>query len=195
VAAPSANRYQTISPTQAHHVLHTLEGSVELVLDGGPCAEGIESTVVDVSEPGAPVVLRPGASSLGQLQSVVPSTVARATTVAEDSLRPSPGMDRRHYAPDAFVCMVHGRAALVERVAGEGLGGRQVGVLLCGESEALAGATVRTLPSNPAAYARGLFAALHELDRSGVHAIVVEEPPSGMDWWAVRDRLDRAACR
>ena len=96
VAAPSANRSRELSPTRAEHVLKGLDGRIDLILDGGPCPGGIESTVVDVT---GPVVrlLRPGPVTVAQLEAVV-GRVEVAPTCRTGPL-PSPGMLTRHYAP------------------------------------------------------------------------------------------------
>jgi L-threonylcarbamoyladenylate synthase len=201
IAAPSANRYQTISPTTAAHVVKTLAGAIELVLDGGPCAAGIESTVVDVTGV-APRVLRPGAVSLSALRAVAPDVVAARDEEAppEDAVRASPGMDARHYAPRARLVIVetwHEAQAAALRCAGSGA---KVGLVLHTRRDALAldlarggYIAVRTLPSDAAGYARELFSTLHDLDDDGVDVIVVENVPADDAWWAVADRLRRGA--
>src|SRR5581483_9390824 len=100
IAAPSANRYQSLSPTTAAHVAKSLADTNLLILDGGPCSEGIESTVVDLSG-AVPRVLRPGALSLGDLRAVLPEISVLQANVPEKAVRPSPGMDPKHYAPRA----------------------------------------------------------------------------------------------
>ena len=106
VAAPSANRSNRISPTRAEHVLASLAGRVELVLDGGPCVGGLESTVIDLSglvaREADPVILRPGLVSRADLERVLDREVriASETTAEEHKGLPSPGMMSRHYAPE-----------------------------------------------------------------------------------------------
>jgi L-threonylcarbamoyladenylate synthase len=183
VAAPSANRFQSLSPTTAAHVLKGLAGRVDLVLDAGPCAHGIESTVVDVTGE-LPVLLRPGALSLEALRAVVGALREAPSPVA--GARRSPGMDRRHYAPRAR--LVAARSDAVEE-ARRTAGGR-VGLVTW---RARGGADVARLPDDPAGYGRGLYAALHALDDAGCDAVVVEELPGTPGWEAVRDRLGRAS--
>ncbi len=198
LAAPSANRYQTLSPTTAAHVVKSLGDAVDLVLDGGACAAGIESTVLDVRA-APPRVLRPGALDLARLRAVDASVVYEAGVVAEGPAHASPGMDARHYAPRARVVVVDGRAATLARAAAEERSGATAGVVVRGaaptsvEAAAL-GARVlaRALADDPERYGRELFATLHAMDDAGCKTIVVEAPPVAEGWWAVSDRLRRA---
>jgi L-threonylcarbamoyladenylate synthase len=196
IAAPSANRYQGLSPTLAGHVVKELGDAVDLVLDGGPCHAGVESTVVDVRG-GAMCVLRPGAVDLGRLRAAGAIEMHRETADA-GTLRPSPGMDARHYAPRAQLLLAkNGDEAL--RIAALLLSpsqGERVGLLLCGAHESIAGEArlvVRSLPGDPAEYARQMYRALHELDDAGVDVIVSQAVPDGEAWWAVADRQRRGA--
>jgi L-threonylcarbamoyladenylate synthase len=190
VAAPSANRYQQLSPTTAAHVLKGIDGRVDLVLDGGPATLGIESTVVDVSRD-PPRLLRHGSLAYDLLRLSLPS-LAVSDGPAEETgeALPSPGMVRRHYAP---------RATLL-RVARDELdraldGASTVGALLLEGTTVTprAGLVARTLPRDAEGYARALFAVLHALDDLGCARIVVEEVPADEGWAGVRDRLARAA--
>jgi L-threonylcarbamoyladenylate synthase len=192
LAAPSANRFQSLSPTRAEHVVRSLGGEVRLVLDGGPCREGIESTVVDVRTD-IPRVLRQGALSLEMLRRVCPRTaLAEPSAPSRDELRASPGLDPKHYAPRARLLLVE-RAALAESVRrAEDAEGRPVGVLVLGPFDAREGVKVERLPSDAEGYAHGLFAALHRLDDE-VATIVVERVPDDVAFDAVRDRLARAS--
>jgi L-threonylcarbamoyladenylate synthase len=185
LAAPSANRSEGISPTTAEHVLRGLP-DVPLVLDGGPCAWGIESTVLDLTT-AVPTLLRPGALSLRGLREVTGAIALRDAETADGAARPSPGMSRRHYAPRAAVLL----AKDVRDVDPADLAG-PVGVLTY-ESGLSSGAEI--LSADPREYAADLYAALHRLDDAGVATILVQEPPQTEDWLAVRDRLSRAAVR
>lgn len=192
VAAPSANRYQQLSPTTAAHVVKGLEGRVDLVLDGGPTTHGIESTVVDLSgDP--PRLLRPGSLAHDVLRTEIASLViVEAPAEETGEALPSPGMVRRHYAPRATLVRVPSER-LEEAARGGGLVGvvrRQGGAAVAGD-----GLVARTLPADAEGYARGLFAVLHALDDLGCARIVVEEVPEGAAWDGVRDRLSRAAER
>ncbi len=193
IAAPSANRYQTISPTRAEHVVKSLGDAVALVLDGGPCDAGIESTVIDVT--GArPRVLRPGALSLAALRAVAPDIERGEAVAAEDALRPSPGMDARHYAPRARLVVAGTRAQAVSEAVARASENERVGLVVRGEVQATAlRIDVRVLPDEPTAFAAALFATLHALDDEGAATIVVEAVPAAEAWWAVADRLKRAS--
>jgi L-threonylcarbamoyladenylate synthase len=181
LAAPSANRSEGISPTTARHVVESLP-DVPLVLDGGPCAVGIESTVLDLTV-SPPRLLRPGALGLRALREVVGPVSLPTDPVTDGTARPSPGMSRRHYAPRAKVVLTTD----VDRT--EGLEG-PVGVLAY---DAADGPYREVLPADPAGYAADLYAALHRLDDAGVRTVIVQAVPESEEWLAVRDRLGRAA--
>jgi L-threonylcarbamoyladenylate synthase len=173
VAAPSANRFGRVSPTSAEHVRDDLGDDVDYIVDGGPCRVGVESTIVDLSGE-VPAILRVGA--------VGPSALASAlgTPVVVRSGGPvrAPGSLASHYAPRAELVLVDAAAVDAEverRVAA----GERVAKL--------------TLPEDPAAAARSLYASLRALDAEGNHAIVTALPPDDELHAAVRDRLARAA--
>jgi L-threonylcarbamoyladenylate synthase len=195
VAAPSANRYQGLSPTNASHVVKQLGDDVDLVLDAGSCEAGIESTVVDVRAEIARV-LRPGAVDIATLRAVIPDLEVRVERAQGEELRASPGMGARHYAPRAALILgaTYDEAA---RMANElSSMGKHVGLVVHDEDETPAPASsilVRRLPREPGRYARDLYRTLHDLDDAGVDTIVVEGVPSGEAWCAVADRLERAA--
>jgi L-threonylcarbamoyladenylate synthase len=180
LAAPSANRSEGISPTTARHVADGLP-DVPLILDGGPCAWGIESTVLDLTV-SPPRLLRPGALSLRALREVT-GAITLPDGVADGAARPSPGMSRRHYAPRARVILTKD----VDDV--EGLAA-PVGVLAY---DAADGPYREVLSADPREYAADLYAALHRLDDAGVRTIIVQAVPESEEWLAVRDRLSRAA--
>jgi L-threonylcarbamoyladenylate synthase len=194
VAAPSANRYQGLSPTIAAHVVKELGNSVDLVLDGGSCQAGVESTVVDARGDVARV-LRPGAVGLARLREVVPIEVA-ADMMREGQSRASPGMDARHYAPRARLLLVETWEE-ARRIAGRlASSGECVGLVVHDPRENSAGEShvvVRWLPLDPIEYARLLYRTLHELDDAGVDVIVAQAVPEGEAWWTVADRLRRGA--
>jgi L-threonylcarbamoyladenylate synthase len=205
LAAPSANAHMHVSPTTAAHVVRSLGDRVDLVLDGGPCTHGIESTVVDVrSDP--PRVLRAGAATLEALRAVVPAITYDAITVEGDAARASPGLASKHYAPRARLAVVEGFRALVDEASRASLAGTRVGVLgwsdearatlqhgAVGGSAAPTLSFVAQLPADAEGYARALFAALYDADEAKVELLLVEAVPDTPPWWAVRDRLRRAA--
>ncbi len=195
VAAPSANRFQGLSPTTASHVVKQLGERVELVLDAGPCEAGIESTVVDArSDP--PRVLRPGAVDLAALREVVPGIEAQTDSMRGPAPRVSPGMEARHYAPRARLVLADTWLEAQRIAYGIAGGGARVGLVThevhttsVREQRVL----VRTLPRDPTQYARLLYGTLHDLDDAGVDAIVVQGVPRDEAWWAVDDRLRRGS--
>jgi L-threonylcarbamoyladenylate synthase len=195
VAAPSANRSMELSPTRAEHVLRGLDGRIDVLLDGGPTAGGIESTVLDVTA-NPPRLLRPGLISVAELEAVIgPLTHARSFTVADRDMAqalPSPGMLPRHYAPRTpLECVERDDTERIASLIAEGyrVGWVTFAAIPQVESSAV---LVRVLPSDPAGYASQMYAVLHKLDALGLDRIVVTLPPDNDDWLAVRDRLRRA---
>lgn len=182
LAAPSANRFGRVSPTSAAHVLAEFGDEVRIVLDGGPCEVGIESTIVEVTERGARI-LRPGHFSAADLAVVL----GREPAGADPSSPRVPGALRAHYAPRTPVELVS-TEALRERAGAEHGDCR---VLALGPLPE--GRRGVVLGSDPRSYARGLYAALRALDHEGASKILVEAPPETPAWVAVRDRLHRAA--
>ncbi len=197
VAAPSANKSNQLSPTTAEHVARGLMDVDGVILDGGPCTVGIESTVIDLSTD-FPVLLRPGGVSRAAIESVLGVRVQRAAaTAAADAPRRSPGTLDRHYAPRAALCMVAAgdAVALATTIDSLRAGGVTIGLVAYSDFDLpfREDVVVRILPARADLYASSLFASLHELDDAGVAAIVVEMVPALPIWEAVRDRLKRAA--
>ena len=205
LAAPSANAHMHVSPTTAAHVVRSLGDRVDLVLDAGSCAHGIESTVVDVTSD-VPRVLRAGATSLEALRALVPEITydAGLLVVPGDAARASPGLASRHYAPHTRVVLAgRGADAVVAAVEESARGERRVGAILWSDEaraalddRARAGrplASSTSLPADAEGYAHGLFAALHDADDASLDALIVERVPDAPAWWAVADRLRRAA--
>ncbi len=187
VAAPSANRFGRVSPTTAQHVADEF-GPDLLVLDGGECELGIESTIVDCSRD-HPVLLRPGVLLRAQIEAAAGEPLREPD---RDAPRAS-GTLAAHYAPRATVRILP-TAQLLERLeldrpnklavyAREDLSSIHVGE----------DARVRRMPAEARAAAHELFAVLRELDAAGAGEIWIEEPPHTPEWEGVRDRLFRAA--
>ena len=190
VAAPSANRFGRISPTTADHVREELGDRVPLILDGGPCTVGIESTIVDCSR-GAPAILRPGHISAAHLETV--TGIQPQFEAAAGTPRVSGSLEV-HYAPQTPMRMVAGGERLLEFLNTQRHRGKRCGVVGHGQPPQ-AGLTHlwRLLAADPVAYAHDLYATMREMDVAGVDLIVVEAPPNRPDWTAVVDRLRRAA--
>ena len=192
LAAPSANRSTHLSPTRAEHVLASLHGMIDLVVDAGPTSGGLESTVVDLT--GRPArLLRPGLITATELEAVIGPiqwTENNSRRVTEP-LR-SPGQLERHYAPRTplEIAPDQGRPRVQELLTQ----GRRVGWLTWSGASGIDHPALLTihLPAQPGSYAAGLYAALHKLDAAGLDRIVVALPPDEEAWLAVRDRLRRA---
>jgi L-threonylcarbamoyladenylate synthase len=171
IAAPSANRFSGLSPTSAEHVRAAFGSDVEIVLDGGPCPVGIESTVVSVARRPA-VLLRPGMISREEIQELA-GEVELGAAPGEGG-HASPGLHARHYSPRTRLLLVRGGT-----VPGAGRGA----YLKHGIS----------MPATAREYAAAMYSTLHGLDLQGLDWIAVEEPPEAPEWAGIRDRLRRAA--
>jgi L-threonylcarbamoyladenylate synthase len=188
VVAPSANKFGRVSPTTAEHVRAELGDAVDLVLDGGACTVGIESTIVDLTrEP--PAILRPGHISAAQIAEALSQALGEST----DGRPRVSGSLASHYAPQTPVVVVPGEAVeeFVRRHAG-----KRVAVLSrAGRPRDSRASLWQVAPEEPADYARLLYANLRRLDAAGCELIVVEALPDLPEWAAVRDRVLRAAHR
>jgi L-threonylcarbamoyladenylate synthase len=186
LAAPSANRSQHLSPTLAGHVAASLGEAVDLILDGGPTKAGLESTILDLSG-GRPRILRPGPIGPAELAAVIGPIDLWEGSVETGQRQEAPGMAERHYAPRARLELVApgtGVLASTGTVAYVGFG--VLPALPDGVRSVL-------LPLDAECVATRLYALLHELDEAGFTRVVLERPPLGDAWLAVRDRLMRAS--
>jgi L-threonylcarbamoyladenylate synthase len=193
IAAPSANRFGRVSPTRAEDVRADLGGAVDLVLDGGPCRVGVESTIVDLSR-GRAVVLRPGGVALEALSEVLGYEVEVGSQPgnAPGAVR-APGTLPSHYAPQARVEVLAADevVARAEALLGEGL---RVGLLAPSPVPGLPGGLDALPPAGGApAYAQVLYQRLREADRRGLDVLLAVPPPVSGLGAAVVDRLHRAA--
>ncbi|MBC8087089.1 MAG: threonylcarbamoyl-AMP synthase [Phycisphaerae bacterium] len=194
IAAPSANRFTQLSPTTAAHVEAGLGERVDLILDGGRSDVGIESTVVDLTNDD-PVILRPGVISRDTIMRVLGVSVAVASKPeAGDAPRLSPGMMDRHYAPRADVWLFDSSNMNELRQSTSQRPEASVAALVLDWSLSLPD-TVRAIPmpNDPLAYARALYATLHDLDLASYAIVAIERPPVTDAWAGVHDRLSRAA--
>lgn len=195
LSAPSANISNTVSPTTAEHVLQSLDGRIDLVLDGGRCPGGIESTVLDLTA-SPPRVLRPGPIRPSELGEVIGEVVAPQVglDVAKGPL-PSPGTSIRHYAPRATLECYADPIAALERAEQLARSGKRL-TWLRRSTVPLDRARVgreHRMPAGSARYASCLYDALHEADLRRDDYVVLDLPPNAEEWLAVRDRLRRAA--
>ncbi len=190
IAAPSANKFGRISPTAARHVAAELGDAVSLILDGGDCQVGIESTILDLSR-GAPVILRPGAITAEQIELVLGQVVSTITPT-ESAPRVS-GSLASHYAPlTPLTVLPLDQMAAFLQTPGNAAIVRDCPAL----PEALRQhPAVQVLSDQPAQYAHDFYRVLRELDAGGYQHLYIQSLPETAAWLAVRDRLGRAAHR
>ena len=188
LAAPSANRYGRVSPTRAEHVREEFGDDVPVVLDGGDCKIGLESTIVSCVD-AVPRVLRPGAITLSQLRAVV----LEVEEGPGASLQRVPGTDAKHYAPATPLSIVASRA--LEEVVAQLTADHEKVAVLATRPPRVANKFMTWVNAGRRAdvYARELYVNLRTLDKGGAKEILVEEVPDAEAWHAVRDRLRRAA--
>ena len=203
IAAPSANRSGRPSPTTAAHVLTDMRGRIPLILDDGPCAVGVESTVLDVSG-GVPVVLRPGGITVEMLRAVLGEVQVDASALAplaEGDKPRSPGMKYKHYAPLADVLIIDGapeaRQACICRLCDDEVS-RGGSPLILAPTERCAIYAPRPArawgsEADPEAAAAQLFAALRAADEAGATLVLAEAVDTKGIGLAVMNRLSRAA--
>lgn len=192
VAAPSANPFGRISPTTAQHVMDGLNGRIDMVVDGGPCAVGVESTVLSFMT-GEPLVLRPGGCPIETIERLIgPVRLAMPDETQDDQAQPAPGMLSRHYAPRILMTVV-GRG--VQAIPVEGC---RTGLLTYG-SQPFFGRfeRIEVLSSDDdmQTCAAKFFAALRSLDSESLDVIIAHEFPASGLGIALNDRLRRAAHR
>jgi L-threonylcarbamoyladenylate synthase len=186
IAAPSANPFGYVSPTTAEHVQDMLGEVIGLILDGGPCAVGVESTVCALTEEQA-VILRPGGVSVEEVEAVIgPVTVGQSSQPD----RRSPGTLPSHYAPRVPLFLITCGAPLPRPAVGE-----RAGLLLLQPRPAEGYVTVEYLSrdGNLIEAAANLFAALRRLDSARLDRVIVESVPEYGIGRAIMDRLRRAA--
>ncbi|TXI43547.1 MAG: threonylcarbamoyl-AMP synthase [Lysobacter sp.] len=189
LAAPSANPYQRLSPTTAEQALRGLDGRIDAVLDGGPCAVGLESTIVDLTG-ATPRIVRAGPITRAQIEAALGESVE----LPERHDAAVPGNVAVHYRPHTPLRVI-ASAALRERLAALTADAR---IALAHHSADLAPPAVgvvahRRLSADKSGYARELYSALHALDVANAEAIWLERPPEDDDWRDVHDRLAKAA--
>ncbi len=197
IAAPSANISGKPSPTTAQHVYHDMAGKIQAIVDGGPCSVGLESTIVDLTGEN-PRLLRPGGISPEQLWEVLPTlTVDKAVVgeISQDEIVRAPGMKYIHYTPAGEVIIVTGSSQAAANYILRRLG-PQDRVLCFREELSLypeAAALAYGSEAEPETLARGLFAALRDLDREDIKTIYARCPSGGGVTYAVANRLKKAA--
>jgi len=194
VAGPSANRFGRVSPTTAQHVQQEFGDSL-LVLDGGPCDVGIESSIVDCTR-GRPVLLRPGVLTPAQLEAACGEAVLGKDEFEQEALGDAPrasGTLEAHYAPNAKLRLMDAGPI---QTALDLLGAEAAHIAVYARSIVRIKSEkvlYRRMPDDALATAQQLFAVLRDFDAKGVKLIWVENPPPDAEWDGVRDRLGRAA--
>lgn len=187
LAAPSANRFKHISPTCANHVVEELGDKVDMIIDGGNCDVGIESTIIDLTQPNVQI-LRPGEIRPEQIEQILKQPVE---IVQASEVRAS-GMMEVHYAPvtPAFLCE---REIIKQWMKKATRQNKKIGVLTY-SLNAIENENIRVcqLSPNPHEYGHELYAALRELDASHPDRILVEKTPDLPEWGAINDRLNKA---
>ena len=205
IAAPSANRFGHVSPTTAQHVRDDLDGRIDMVLDGGATAIGLESTVLDLTQE-TPAILRPGGLARAEIERVIGRVgvweqgtlrggEGEKVSEGEEAAQVSPGLLSKHYAPRARLRVVHDTAELLQQRARAAAQGLRVGLLvMASQREACAGLMPQyVLGQDLASVARNLYAGLRALDSAGVDVILVSEVERAGIGEAIADRLRRGA--
>ncbi len=190
LAAPSANRFGHVSPTTAGHVIEEFSGGeVAAVVDGGACAVGVESTIVDLTG-SKPRLLRPGMIRIDAIEAELGEPLER---VGDRQGPRASGRLASHYAPGAAVELVDADA-LAARVDACAASAERIAVLARREaSTAAANVSWIEMPRQPVQFARVLYATLRRADAGNPDRILIEAPPATAGWEAISDRLSKAA--
>jgi L-threonylcarbamoyladenylate synthase len=195
LAAPSANLSTRLSPTTAQHVRRHLGHRLRLIVDGGPSQVGIESTVLDLTER-PPKILRPGMVHEGALAAVIGKVSGAGCQVSGEGALRSPGLLRKHYAPSARLLVLSWKddAELRSHLRPDTPHLTRCFVIAHTRIPSAEGfGRVSVVPHDAEAFARALYAELHECDEAGAELIVVEALPDSEEWRAIADRLQRGA--
>jgi L-threonylcarbamoyladenylate synthase len=195
LAAPSANPFGYVSPTLASHVAHTLGTRIQAVLDGGPCSFGLESTIIDLRKPSAPVILRHGPITEAQISQVLGLPVASHSKASNDSSAQSaPGLLTKHYSPKAKVTLLpHGESLTVSTVTKQdtALISNQKPIWHTDQSNIFWLSESGDLSE----MAHNLFELIQRLDQQRYKQIWIERAPEDGIGQAINDRLQRAAAK
>lgn len=190
IAAPSANRFGRISPTRPEHVLDELGDTVDIILDGGGCRVGLESTIVSLVN-NQPMLLRPGAISQSELEAI--AGIHFSAHGSASGIRVSGGLES-HYAPETRLSLCP--AENIGLLISEQKPSRKIAVMhhttlddRCRETAA----HVHPMPVTASAYGQALYATLRLLDQQDFDLIIVEQPPQDESWSAINDRLRKAS--
>jgi L-threonylcarbamoyladenylate synthase len=194
IAAPSANRFCRISPTQAAHVEEELGDAVDLILDGGACQVGVESTIVDLSG-NRPKLLRPGHITRSEIETVLQTELMIVSPQSQQTNQAemrAPGMMAVHYAPKtlSILCPTDRLPEMIQELKSRN---KRIGILAFNLEKA-ENSLIRIIrmPERAEDYAQALYASLRELDSLQLDTILVEQPPQIEAWRAINDRLFKA---
>ena len=176
ISAPSANRSGYVSPTTAKHVEFEF-GDDLTIIDGGPCTNGIESTVLSLLN--KPTILRPGTITQSQIEAVVGEVVLDISTTQSNS----PGTSSSHYAPATKTLL-----SLSKDIESQSDSNSVALTLYCNPK-----IKQIKMPTQPEEYAQKIYSALREADNIGARVIYIETPPNTPEWFAINDRLTRCA--
>lgn len=197
IAAPSANKYGRVSSTCAEHVKEEFGDEVKMILDGGKCLIGIESTIVDVTGT-SPRILRPGFISEGDLLDVIGNGLLK--NISEDCNSTArirvPGSDKSHYAPRTPVLLLD--KSSFNSFFEQNTSGQYTYAVLALNKCVYNNCNIKEyieIQNDPRLYANILYANLRQLDKAGADYIVIEEPQNEPEWAAINDRLRRAAAK
>jgi len=189
LAAPSANRFGGVSPTTAEHVRESLGDSVDLILDGGPCRAGVESTIISLTGD-RPTLLRPGAMPVEDIEAVIGPLTAHQPARDVDQRPLAPGMLSRHYATQTPILFVDRDLGAIDFARC----GR-LSLTPPSHAEEFAAIEVLSADGDLREAAANLFAAMRRLDAQGLDAIIVDRFPTHGLGLAISDRLSRASTR
>jgi L-threonylcarbamoyladenylate synthase len=201
IAAPSANISGRPSPTTAIHVKDDLDGKIKLILDGGSTKIGIESTVIDMTQP-TPVILRPGGISKESIENEIGKVLFHNSLIGIDrkkmNIYRSPGMKYRHYSPKAHVILIEGSEndakskiiQLTEKLEAEG---KKVSIMTSSKSLKLNSEKIQYMGRSLETIARNLFANLRQADKNNMDVIIVQGIQYNKTGFAIMNRLKKAA--
>ena len=195
IAAPSANRSGKPSPTTAAHVFEDMEGRIPLILDGGPCGVGVESTVLDLAGD-VPTLLRPGGITAEMLREYLPDLAIHPAVLhplQSSAEARSPGMKYKHYAPNASIVIVRGTPEQIAARYDASVAAGKKTAILCADRAPYGDRFAYELGHDASEMASRLFAALRAMDDDGIEAAFSEQTPTDGVGLALTNRLLRAA--
>jgi len=206
LAAPSANRSNHISPTTASHVFQSLGDNVPLILDGGACEVGIESTVVDLTVPQVPKILRPGMIGEGSILSALSSikmprdnimSYSSVACINDETPLKSPGQLKKHYSPSVplYLLDINSELDITNFIIERGLSVESCALISMDVFSNIDFTINICIGRAPSSYAKQIYSALYRSDQKGISAIILQNPPDLPEWRGIKDRIKRAAVR